>query len=276
MENTHIVESLRPLAVELGSLKHDPKNARIHGDRNLEAIRFSLHKFGQRKPIVALDDGTVIAGNGTLEAAKVLGWPSLAVVRVKDDPATAAAYAIADNRTAELASWDSAQLAETMQWLEDQELDFEVHNIGFSPDEVEELLAMSEAATKSDEVGEDIYTKKIIIPVYEPTGPKPALSACINLDKTEQLISEIKSAPDLTDEDRSLLISAAYRHTVFNYQQVAEYYCHAPKHVQVLMEKSALVIIDLEKAIEQGLVVMSKEIAEVYRNDRGPEETPNA
>ena len=58
--------------VPLTSLTPDPLNARKHNRRNIDAIKASLSKFGQRKPIVVTNDGTVIAGNGTLEAATSL------------------------------------------------------------------------------------------------------------------------------------------------------------------------------------------------------------
>lgn len=101
--------------VHVDELKLDPKNARKHPDRNLAAIRASLERFGQQKPIVVKKDGTVIAGNGTLEAARVLGWTHLDVVRTELDGADAAAFAIADNRTGELSEWDITALAEAME-----------------------------------------------------------------------------------------------------------------------------------------------------------------
>jgi ParB-like chromosome segregation protein Spo0J len=107
----HIAEPLRPLAVPCDRLALDPANARRHPEANLEALKGSLAAYGQRKPLVARKDtGVVIAGNGTLEAARALGWTHIAVVFTDDDPVTAAGFAIADNRTAELAEWDAAAL----------------------------------------------------------------------------------------------------------------------------------------------------------------------
>jgi DNA modification methylase len=103
---SHIAEQLRPLAVPCSDLVLDPANARTHPEPNLAALKGSLRAYGQRKPIVAnRRTGTVEAGNGTLRAALALGWSHLAVVYVDDDPATAAGFSVADNRTAELAGW---------------------------------------------------------------------------------------------------------------------------------------------------------------------------
>ena len=118
-DKTNIVADLLPLAVDLSSLVPDPANARKHDDRNLEAIKGSLSIFGQRKPIVVKRQGSVvIAGNGTLAAAKSLGWKRIAAVVVDDDSASATAYGIADNRTAELAKWDEQVLGQLLGALE--------------------------------------------------------------------------------------------------------------------------------------------------------------
>jgi len=110
-----IAEPLRPLAEPIGAVDVDPQNARKHNDANLKAIRTSLHRFGLRKPIVAnRANGQVEAGNGTLLAARALGWSHIAVVWVEDDPAAQTGFSIADNRTAELAAWDDALLAELL------------------------------------------------------------------------------------------------------------------------------------------------------------------
>jgi len=69
----HIAEQLQPLAVRVSDLTLDPANARRHPTRNLEAIKASLRFYGQRKPLVVRREGLVVeAGNGTLEAAKLL------------------------------------------------------------------------------------------------------------------------------------------------------------------------------------------------------------
>ena len=103
----HIAEPLRGLAVPVADLHLDPANARRHGDRNVEAIAASLSRWGQRAPLVVQRDGMVVrAGNGRLEAAKRLGWTHVAALVVDEGSVEATAFAIADNRTAELAEWD--------------------------------------------------------------------------------------------------------------------------------------------------------------------------
>ena len=130
----------------LESLKLDPSNARRHDKRNLKAIQDSLKRFGQRKPIVVSADGVVIAGNGTVEAARALGWTELSVARVPETWTAdeIKAYALVDNRSAELAAWDESVLAE--QLLELDEMGWDVSELGFDVPDGDETE--SESAPK--------------------------------------------------------------------------------------------------------------------------------
>lgn len=126
----------------------DPENARKHSARNIEAIAGSLEAFGQRRPIVVYD-GTIIAGNGTVEAAKSLGWTDIAIVQCPTEwtHEQARAFALADNRTSELGIWDHQLLADQLVELDSQ--GWEVENFGFVPlspptDPVKEWDAMPE------------------------------------------------------------------------------------------------------------------------------------
>ncbi|HUT10166.1 MAG TPA: ParB N-terminal domain-containing protein [Phycisphaerae bacterium] len=111
-EVAHITADLRPLAVALDTLEPDPANARTHDEANVASIAASLRQFGQVKPIVAnRRNGQVVAGNGTLAAAKSLSWKYIAVAWGDWDESNQRALAIADNRTAELADWDLEILA---------------------------------------------------------------------------------------------------------------------------------------------------------------------
>ena len=132
------------MKISITDLSLDPKNARKHSARNLEAIAASLEKFGQRKPIV-VHRGVVLAGNGTLEAAKSLGWTEIEVAEVPEDwdNDTAKAYALADNRTAELAEWDESELAK--QLLELLDADWDIEELGF------EVPALSDIDGDKDE-----------------------------------------------------------------------------------------------------------------------------
>lgn len=130
--------------VKCDSLKFDPANARQHSDRNLETIQKSLTEFGQRKPIVVWKD-TVIAGNGTLRAALALGWTDIEITRVPDDwnKDQITAYAVADNRTSDLASWDEEVLLDILADLDGHDL---IAASGFTDQEIDDLRAIVEEA----------------------------------------------------------------------------------------------------------------------------------
>jgi hypothetical protein len=133
--------ALKGLVVPLKDLKPDPANARKHNAKNIQAIKDSFEKFGQQKPIVALKDGTVIAGNGTLEALQELGWTKCAVVRFDmKDKAMATAYALADNQTTDLSSWDEEALAASLKSIQVEIPTFNLGTIGFNQGDVLKLL----------------------------------------------------------------------------------------------------------------------------------------
>jgi hypothetical protein len=123
--------TLKIESLPIDKLKFDPTNARKHSNINLSAIAESLKQFGQRKPIVITAENVIVAGNGTVEAARLLGLTDVDVVRVpKDwDSDQVKAFALADNRTAELAEWNPEVLS--AQLLELDEAGFDIEALGF-------------------------------------------------------------------------------------------------------------------------------------------------
>jgi hypothetical protein len=141
----NINADLAKLARPLKDLREDPKNARKHDERNIVAIASSLARFGQQKPIVITAEGVIIAGNGTYEAAKRMGWTHLAAVRFDKEAASEQlGYAITDNRSAELASWDDVILAEALKSLNETN-DGSLADYGFEDAEFMKLVSKLEA-----------------------------------------------------------------------------------------------------------------------------------
>ena len=240
---------LETVAIE--SLILDSQNARKHSNRNLDAIKASLSKFGQRKPIV-VHNNIVIAGNGTLEAAKSLGWTEIEVsVCPSDwDTDTAKAYALADNRSAELAEWGEDVLAAQLAELDEKGWD--ISELGFTSKEFEDMQRNEE----------NPYTKTVNLPQYDIVGDKPVISDLYDDAKVQDLSQEIKTA-GLPEDVETFLLLAANRHTVFNYSKIAEYYAYMDPEVQELMEKSALVIIDLDDAMKYGYATFVETITDL-------------
>jgi hypothetical protein len=244
--------------IKVSDLSLDPSNVRKHSRRNLDAIKASLRKFGQQKPIVIDAKGIVLAGNGTLTAAQELGWTEIEVTRTELIGVEATAFAIADNRTAELAEWEEDKLGEILQSLQDT--GFDLTAIGYSKSDFDSLVA----STLTDN-----YTHKVDAPVYEPKGEKPPVVELFNSEKADDLLSKIE-ASKAPEEVKRFLKTATARHIVFDYEKIAEFYCHADKETQTLMEDSALVIIDFKKAISLGYVNLSEEVTKLFN-----EEYPN-
>ena len=130
-------ELLKVKLHEIADLKLDPKNVRDHPAKNLDAIKASLSRWGQQKPIVIDGAGVVRAGNGLLMAARALGWTQIAAVQtdLKDHELTA--YAIADNRTCDLSTW----AAEVESMIADLKIDMpDLDTLALGFDDIKFLL----------------------------------------------------------------------------------------------------------------------------------------
>jgi len=129
---------LKVVQLNVADLASDPRNARAHPERNIEAIMASLQRWGQQKPIV-VDSGHVVrCGNGVLESARRLGWEKIACVVTDLTGQELSAFAIADNRTGELSEWDMEQLRLQLGELQLAEFDLDV--LAFDEDELAHIL----------------------------------------------------------------------------------------------------------------------------------------
>jgi hypothetical protein len=153
-------------------------------------------------------------------------------------------------------------------------------NLAWDPDVMRDLDATLDfsgmwSKVEQDELfadpAQDVehYSRKVQSPVYEPRGDMPAVDELFDDSKTCALVEQIDAAVDVPDEVRRFLQVAAQRHTVLHYNRIADYYAHADAAVQRLMEASALVIIDFERAIELGYVSLTRAIAAQYASEHG-------
>lgn len=141
MTDSNIVEGLRPLAVLVESLVPDAANAKIHDQRSIDSIAAALVQFGQHRPLVVQKHGAVVrVGNGTLAAARKLGWTEIAAVFVDETNVEAAARAIADNRLSELSKFDDRALGHLLASIGDEAPEL-LEATGFTDSEAEDLIA---------------------------------------------------------------------------------------------------------------------------------------
>lgn len=229
------------------------KNPRIITDESLKVLASSFDEIGFAQPVNINLDGTILSGHARVKQLKKEGATEVDVY-VPDrklTPKQEEAVIIRMNKSV-AGTWDMDKLLS--EWDLDDLMDW-----GFTADELADAHESSEPAGSEG----DLYTKKIESPIYEPKGPKPELKQLLDVTKATELINEIESS-NLPEKEKEFLKFAAYRHVVFNYEAIAEYYAHSKKDTQELMENSALVIIDFQKAIEGGFVKISQELEESY------------
>jgi len=237
-------------------------NSRTHSEKQVAQVASSIQEFGFTNPILIDENQGIIAGHGRLLAAQKLGLSEVPTITLEGlTEAQRKAYVIVDNKLALNAGWDDDMLKVEMERL--QEMSFDLDVLGFDE---KELMAILD---DSDGDG-DAYTKKVDIPTYEPSEQKPEITDLYDDNRTQALIDEIEQS-DIPIEEKTFLKRAAGRHTVLNFELIADYYAHSDTKMQELMENNALVIIDFQKAIQQGYVVLSDKISEQYDKDYGDE-----
>lgn len=160
--------------IALADLSLDPSNVRKHGRKNLDAIKASLRKFGQQKPIVVDAKGIVLAGNGTLTAAKELGWTEIDIVRTQLEGVEAIMFAIADNRTAELAEWEDS-LNDVLRSLQDE--GFDLADIGYSPEDLGQF-AVAEAEAPALKDGDRAPFRQMTFTVHDEQFEEVEAAMC--------------------------------------------------------------------------------------------------
>ena len=112
----------------------------------------------------------------------------------------------------------------------------------------------------------DKYSTETKIPQYEPSDDAPQVDSIINCGKVYGMIAEIEES-NVSEKEKEFLRIAAYRHAVIDFDKAADYYAVASKEMQELMERSALVLIDLDDAIANGYTTLSESIQEMMEEE---------
>jgi DNA modification methylase len=123
------------------SLKPDPRNPRVHSDKQIRQIAQSIESFGFNVPLLIDDQQKVIAGHGRLLAARKMGWDTVPAIKLSHlTESQRMAFLIADNRLTENSSWDERMLGEQLKFLSELELNFDLEAIGFEVPEIDLLI----------------------------------------------------------------------------------------------------------------------------------------
>ena len=241
------VESLIPYA----------RNARTHSDAQVAQIAASITEWGWTTPVLVDEGDQIIAGHGRVMAARKLGIEEVPVMVARGwSDAQRRAYVLADNQLALNSGWDMDLLKVELGDL--SEMGFDLDLIGFDQKEIDGI--------SDDEVQENVYSDKVATPIYEPSESKPLVEDLYDDMKAMDLIVSVKESK-LSEKEKNFLMAAASRHIVFDYSKIADFYAHSSDECQRLMEKSALVVIDFNKAIENGFVNVSKQMDDLIDYD---------
>ena len=207
----------------------------------VRAVAESIKQFGFQVPIVIDKNNVIVAGHTRQQAALLLGMDSVPCVKADElTEEQARAFRLADNKTAELAEWDFDKLNEELEELDS----WDMSAFGFDV---------------KKEIENEIYSQKADIPHYEPTDIKWETSELYDLRKYNELIEEIENS-DISEKEKQFLKLSASRHIVFSYGRIADYYAKASADVQRLMERSALVILDIDNAIANGYAKLMEKL----------------
>ena len=205
---------------DLVPYENNPRN----NDGAVDYVANSIKEFGFKVPVVVDKDNVVVAGHTRLKACEKLGITEVPCI-VADDLTEdqIKAFRIADNKVSEYATWDEEKLS---QELSDIMMDMtEFGDDLFDDDDTMDV--------KLDDEEENPYSQKKHVPQYEPTGDFVDIMDLIDDEKTNELIREIKDS-NVSDDEKNFLIKAAYRHLVFNYSKIADYYSNASEEMQIL------------------------------------------
>lgn len=266
-----IAVELRPVA----DLVPYARNARKHSEAAVARLVSIIGEVGWTSPILVDDDGIVAGHKRRLAALSIYqaggkirlpGGQELPAGMVPTLDVTGwteaqrRAYILADNQTTLESEWDGDMLRLELSWLEGSgEVDMAL--TGFDGNALAKALGLG-GGTQGANEGEGAYTRKIKAPIYEPKGDTPEPAELYDDAKARSLIDEIR-AVDLPADVAAFLEKAAERHTVFNFRRIADFYASADAQTQRLMERSALVIIDFNQAIENGFVRLTKRLGDL-------------
>ena len=249
---------------------YNPRKKLIPEDEEYKKIKNSINKFGYVDPIIINEDNTIIGGNQRGTVLKDLGYNEIDVIRLNLNKTEEKALNVALNKIS--GEWDNEKLYEVLKdFGEDDFLLTGFDNQEFKDLEEEfknfENNNNDSSGSGSNDNDENKYTDKIEIPEYTPKmDHAPSIEDLVNEDKTKKLIELIESKNIKDDQLKNFLTLAANRFLTFNYHNIAEFYCHQDKETQEIMESLTLIIIDLDKAINNGLVEFSEKINQLREN----------
>jgi len=181
--------------VEVGELKPWDNNPRVN-DHAIDAVAESIKQYGFNVPILCDQHMTIIAGHVRWKAAMKLGMDAVPVIQLSLTLAQRKAFAIADNKTAEIADWNYDALAEILKDFPEQEID--LYSLGFGEAELDAILKPAEdldwGAFKDDREELQHDVTHALLPVKVPIELLTKLKEAIRKHARQHKVAEKDSA----------------------------------------------------------------------------------
>lgn len=128
---------IEQIAIE--KLKPNERNPRIN-DNAVDAVARSIQSYGFNNPIITDGDLNIAAGHTRLKAAMKLELKTVPVIRIQGLTGSKfTGFAIADNKTADIANWNEELLGEIV-WELNEDADFDISSLGFDDSELTSIL----------------------------------------------------------------------------------------------------------------------------------------
>ena len=240
--------------VKIKDLKPAEYNPRMMNEKSAKDLEESITEFGLVDPIIVNSNkdrkNIIIGGHQRYNICKKMGFEELPVYYL--DLPLEAEKELNLRLNKNVGEWDYDMLLNFEEEL--------LFKIGFEKDD---LKLFNDMVNTEDET----YSRKVSPITYEPKGEKPNVKEIYNNEEADNLKSKIIKAKIKDKDIEEFLLNSCNRFTEFNYEKIAEFYANSDKKIQKLMEDLALVIIDIDKAIENGFTELSNNICNLQKDD---------
>ncbi len=265
--------------VSIDKIKLNPTNTRQHTDLDIKNLIKSIQRFGFRNPIICNKDGIILCGNGRYEACKQMGITEIPVHYTDMSEEDAKAFAIMDNRSAELSTWNLEYLIPQLDSLKLEELldftgfnEFDLKNLG------KELNILKNSQLEAQEDDFEIPKKpenKYNVEkgdIYLLGKHKIGCIDSCNIEEVKNLLEDIKVDLVWTDppygiayQSRSDTQYGEIKNDNYDCDKLKEFFKNSFKTTSSIMKEGACIYVWHTDAKEDIKPIFEKEFLEYFK-----------